>query len=207
MTEYAIGLGDALDKNIGLDHSKVREYWLSRGPRLCMTAIAYFVFTLACQELLRGGVTPLQSQDRLYVLATNSVALLVALYLLYKRLGDAIEGVVARASHDYYFALKKTSTPFQKLAEKVGSRPQPREDGTTEMDKVRDVRAGDELVLSLEGSGRGCEHTGALTLSPASAVGCGSLSEWKAVNSGDKSWGESRREAAAPELVIQITSE
>ena len=29
--EYLLGLSEAIDKNIGLDHSKVREYWLSRG--------------------------------------------------------------------------------------------------------------------------------------------------------------------------------
>jgi len=118
--EYAVGLGEALDKNIGLDHSKVREYWLSRGPRLCMTAVGYFLFILVCQEALRGGTTPLGSQDRWYVVVTNVTGLLIALFLLYKRLGDAIEGVVARASHDYYAAQKKGDVPFRKLAQKVG---------------------------------------------------------------------------------------
>ena len=32
--EYLLGLSEAIDKNIGLDHSKVREYWLSRGEFL-----------------------------------------------------------------------------------------------------------------------------------------------------------------------------
>jgi hypothetical protein len=34
----------AIDKNRGLDHSKVREYWLDRGPCMMITAIAFFLF-------------------------------------------------------------------------------------------------------------------------------------------------------------------
>eukprot|EP00277_Geminigera_cryophila_P036413 CAMPEP_0173096504 /NCGR_PEP_ID=MMETSP1102-20130122/32995_1 /TAXON_ID=49646 /ORGANISM="Geminigera sp., Strain Caron Lab Isolate" /LENGTH=259 /DNA_ID=CAMNT_0013987463 /DNA_START=131 /DNA_END=907 /DNA_ORIENTATION=+ len=103
--EYSCGLGEALDKNRGLDHSKVREYWLSRGPRLFLTAVLYFAFCIVCLETLKGGVR--SHSDRMYTLATNSGALVIAFWLLYKRLGDAVEGVIARAAHDYYVNQKK----------------------------------------------------------------------------------------------------
>jgi hypothetical protein len=51
-TEYALGLGEVLEKNKGLDHSKVREYWLARGPRLLLTALIYLVFLIICQEVV-----------------------------------------------------------------------------------------------------------------------------------------------------------
>jgi len=44
--DYALGLGAAIDKNRGLDHSKVREYWLERGPRIlpsCFLPLPSFV--------------------------------------------------------------------------------------------------------------------------------------------------------------------
>ena len=105
-TEFTLGLGEALDKNIGLDHSKVREYWLSRGPRMMMTAILYFLFVILAQETLKGSSQNARA-DRWYTVTTSVVALIIAIFMLYKRLGDAIEGVVARSSHDFYAQKKK----------------------------------------------------------------------------------------------------
>jgi hypothetical protein len=48
LAEYAVGLGEAIDKNRGLDHSKVREYWLDRGPRMMITATVFFLFNFLC---------------------------------------------------------------------------------------------------------------------------------------------------------------
>jgi len=50
LADYAVSLGAAVDKNMGLDHSKVREYWLDRGPRLAATAVIFFVFAMVCQS-------------------------------------------------------------------------------------------------------------------------------------------------------------
>mmetsp|Transcript_46794 Transcript_46794/g.73250 ORF Transcript_46794/g.73250 Transcript_46794/m.73250 type:complete len:156 (-) Transcript_46794:338-805(-) len=113
VVEYAVGLGEATDKNIGLDHSKVREYWLLRGPRLAWTAVIFFTFSLVCQELLKKNL----ATDRLYMVVVSVVALMIALYMLYWRLPDAIEGSVLRAAHDYYKGWKsgyETKTPKPK---------------------------------------------------------------------------------------------
>jgi hypothetical protein len=111
-TEYALGLGEVLEKNKGLDHSKVREYWLARGPRLLLTALIYLVFLIICQEVLKGD--KVSRDDRAYTVVVNVIAFFIAVWLLYRRLGDAIEGVVARSSHDFY-VLHKT-TDFKQLA-------------------------------------------------------------------------------------------
>ena len=111
-TEYALGLGEVLEKNKGLDHSKVREYWLARGPRLLLTALIYLIFLIICQEFLKGDGA--SRDDRAYTVVVNIMAFFIAVWLLYRRLGDAIEGVVARSSHDFY-VLHKT-TDFKQLA-------------------------------------------------------------------------------------------
>ena len=111
-TEYALGLGEVLEKNKGLDHSKVREYWLARGPRLLLTALIYLIFLIICQEFLKGDGA--SRDDRAYTVVVNIMAFFIAVWLLYRRLGDAIEGVVARSSHDFYVLHKKTD--FKQLA-------------------------------------------------------------------------------------------
>ena len=40
---YVINLNSINKKDIGLDHSKVREYWLKRGPRIFITSIIFVV--------------------------------------------------------------------------------------------------------------------------------------------------------------------
>ena len=103
VSEYALDLGEAVDKNRGLDHSKVREYWLQRGPRLLATACAFFVFTIICQEFL---IKETLDRNRLYNFAVNSVALLIAFFLLYFRLQDSIDASVSRSAHDAYVSYK-----------------------------------------------------------------------------------------------------
>ena len=43
---YIIELKKINEKDIGLDHSKVREYWLKRGPRIFISSIIklYFIY-------------------------------------------------------------------------------------------------------------------------------------------------------------------
>lgn len=106
MADYALGLGAAVDKNRGLDHSKVREYWLQRGPRLLMTALLFFSFVLVCQETLKRNPV----EDRLYLYAVNTVGLLIAIWLLYFRLQDSIEASIARTARDFYVEYKSRQT-------------------------------------------------------------------------------------------------
>jgi len=54
LADFSVELGEAQDKNVGLDHSKVREYWRTRGPRLFLTAVAFFVICIVCQEAQKG---------------------------------------------------------------------------------------------------------------------------------------------------------
>ena len=37
--KYVVNLNNINKKDLGLDHSKVREYWLKRGPRIFITSI------------------------------------------------------------------------------------------------------------------------------------------------------------------------
>ena len=92
LVDFAMGLGEAVDKNVGLDHSKVREYWLQRGPRWLITAIVFFVLTVVCQEMLKSQKET--SNDRFYTLAVNAVAFIIAMVMLF-RLPDSIEASIA----------------------------------------------------------------------------------------------------------------
>ena len=65
----------------------------------------YFLFTILCQETLKTSTN--RQNDRAYTVVTNLMALLIAAFMLYMRLGDAIEGVVARTTHDYYVSQKR----------------------------------------------------------------------------------------------------
>ena len=105
LVDFAMGLGEAVDKNVGLDHSKVREYWLQRGPRWLITAIVFFVFTVVCQEMLKSQKET--SNDRFYTLAVNAVAFIIAMVMLYFRLPDSIEASISRAAHDFYVDYKR----------------------------------------------------------------------------------------------------
>ena len=105
LVDFAMGLGEAVDKNVGLDHSKVREYWLQRGPRWLITAIVFFVFTVVCQEMLKSQKEA--SNDRFYTLSVNAVAFIIATVMLYFRLPDSIEASISRAAHDFYVDYKR----------------------------------------------------------------------------------------------------
>lgn len=105
LVDFAMGLGEAVDKNVGLDHSKVREYWLQRGPRWLITAIVFFVFTVVSQELLKSQTAA--SNDRFYTIAVNAGAFIIAMVMLYFRLPDSIEASISRAAHDFYVDYKR----------------------------------------------------------------------------------------------------
>jgi hypothetical protein len=92
------------EKDIGLDHSKVREYWLKRGPRILISSI----ILLLSNYILYIYLKQIDIKTNIYLVAINIIALLLSIYMLYYRLPDSIESAVARTSHDYYVKIKKT---------------------------------------------------------------------------------------------------
>jgi hypothetical protein len=116
LVDFAMGLGEAVSKNVGLDHSKVRdddvvywylirEYWLQRGPRWLITAIVFFVFTVVCQGMLKSQKEA--SNNSFYTLAVNAVEFIIDTVMLYFRLPDSIEASISRAAHDFYVDYKR----------------------------------------------------------------------------------------------------
>ena len=101
---YIIELKKINEKDIGLDHSKVREYWLKRGPRILISSIVL----LLSNYILYIYLKQIDNNTNIYLVAINIIALLLSIYMLYYRLPDSIESAVARTSHDYYVKIKKT---------------------------------------------------------------------------------------------------
>ena len=103
VAEYAKGLHAACCTNIGLSHAKAREYWIYRGPRQLLTAVAGIV----CVLILNEGIRTQSFIDRALGLSQGLLATLVAIFMLYYRLPDAIRSGVVRSAHDYYGKAKK----------------------------------------------------------------------------------------------------
>jgi hypothetical protein len=102
--DFTIGLSNAIDKNRGLDHSKVREYWLDRAPKLFLTAVLFIVFTIVCQEIFLPGSR--NKMVRTKVVVVNTGALVVAILMVYWRLQNSIKASISRSAHDYYVESK-----------------------------------------------------------------------------------------------------
>ena len=90
------------EKDIGLDHSKVREYWLKRGPRIFISSIVL----LFANYILYIYLKKIDTETNIYLIIINIIALILSIYMLYYRLPDSIESAVARTSHDYYVKVK-----------------------------------------------------------------------------------------------------
>jgi hypothetical protein len=102
-SNYIINLRIINKKDFGLDHSKVREYWLKRGPRLFISSI----LLLLSNYLLYIYLKTIDLKTNIYLIVINTIALLLSIYMLYYRLPDSIESAVARTSHDYYVKIKQ----------------------------------------------------------------------------------------------------
>jgi len=102
-SNYIINLRIINKKDFGLDHSKVREYWLKRGPRLFISSI----LLLLSNYLLYIYLKTIDLKTNIYLIVINMIALLLSIYMLYYRLPDSIESAVARTSHDYYVKIKQ----------------------------------------------------------------------------------------------------
>tara|TARA_Y100000385_G_scaffold138415_1_gene143789 strand:+ start:142 stop:807 length:666 start_codon:yes stop_codon:yes gene_type:complete len=100
---YIIGLNNINKKDLGLDHSKVREYWLKRGPRIFTTSLIFVVINYILYVYLKT----IDYKTHIYLISINLVALCLSFYMLYYRLPDSIESAVARTTHDYYVKYKE----------------------------------------------------------------------------------------------------
>ena len=100
---YIIGLNNINKKDLGLDHSKVREYWLKRGPRIFTTSL----FFIIVNYLLYIYFKTIDYNTNIYLILINIVTIMLSFYMLYYRLPDSIESAVARTTHDYYVKYKE----------------------------------------------------------------------------------------------------
>ena len=87
-----------LNKEKGLAHGKVREYWLRRGPRLLLVLVFTILITIGLGHLL---IEPTRNNNVLSILIGINM-ILYNIYMLYQRLIDAISGSMMRIGHDHY---------------------------------------------------------------------------------------------------------
>ena len=99
---YIYYLKELNKKDIGLDHSKVREYWLKRGPRIFLTS----TFFIILNYILYSYFKDIDYNTQLYLIIINIIALISSFYMLYYRLPDSIESAIARTTHDHYVKYK-----------------------------------------------------------------------------------------------------
>eukprot|EP00519_Triparma_laevis_P013202 CAMPEP_0182490646 /NCGR_PEP_ID=MMETSP1321-20130603/434_1 /TAXON_ID=91990 /ORGANISM="Bolidomonas sp., Strain RCC1657" /LENGTH=264 /DNA_ID=CAMNT_0024692867 /DNA_START=280 /DNA_END=1074 /DNA_ORIENTATION=- len=102
VSNYALSLHKCCIKNVGLDHGKVKEYWLNRGPRMAATMLVYTGYSFLITELTGS----MNFSDRLRTILIAGMAVLVAFFMLYYRLPDAISSSICRSAHDFYVETK-----------------------------------------------------------------------------------------------------
>lgn len=95
---YLEELKQKLNKENGLAHGKVREYWLRRGPRNLMILIFTILITIGFSELLLD-ITP---DEHYYSIIIGINIVLFNLYISYQRLTDSISSAMLRVGHDHY---------------------------------------------------------------------------------------------------------
>jgi hypothetical protein len=99
---YYHKLKNKLEEERGLAHSKVREYWLRRGPRLLIVLLITLAVTIILSELLLERTW----NDHLFSMLVGLNLILCSLYMLYQRLNDSISGAMMRIGHDHYNSWK-----------------------------------------------------------------------------------------------------
>lgn len=97
-------LENDLTKEKGVAHSKVREYWLRRGPRLLIILILTICITIGLADLL----VEITYKDHLYSILIGINMIIFNIYMLYERLIDSISGTMMKIGHDSYKNWKKT---------------------------------------------------------------------------------------------------
>jgi len=98
LNNYRSDLLIILNKEKGLAHGKVREYWLRRGPRLLITLILIIIITF----LLANYLTETSYDDNIYSLILSISMIIYNMYMLYQKLVDSIVGSMLRKGHDHY---------------------------------------------------------------------------------------------------------
>ncbi len=106
LSNYINNLNNIYKKDIGLDHSKVREYWLKRGPRILISSFIFIIYNYIGYIYIKEENKNLKIN--IYMLSINILGLILAVYMLYFRLPDSIESAIARSTHDYYVLYKRT---------------------------------------------------------------------------------------------------
>lgn len=101
---FKTALNFDLNAEISFAHSKVREYWLSRGPRMFLLTLLYICINLSFSEAFKSNPEP----DRLYIVCTSVVLLLISAYMLFYRLHDAIHASMMRIGHRHYNEWKRS---------------------------------------------------------------------------------------------------
>jgi len=108
LADYSLGLRAAIAVNAGFDHSKVREYWIYRGPRVLALALLAVIMTLITEELIIDTTKDMRRERLLVALWAFVILLATAMFMLYRRLPDAIYATVSRSAHDYYTQTKRS---------------------------------------------------------------------------------------------------
>ena len=106
LVKFVNDLENDLNKEKGIAHSKVREYWLRRGPRLLIILILTIFITVGLAILL----IDISYKENIYSILIGINMILFNIYMLYERLIDSISGTMMKIGHDHYKKWKKELT-------------------------------------------------------------------------------------------------
>ena len=109
LIKYTNNLNSALNREKSLAHSKVREYWLRRGPRLLIVLIFTILITVGLAELL----VDVTYEEHIYSMLVGINMFLFSIYMLYQRLTDSISGTMMKIGHDHYNQWKNNLSSIQ----------------------------------------------------------------------------------------------
>jgi hypothetical protein len=110
LVEFIFPMYETINRQKGIAHSKAREYWMYRGPRLFCIMVLTVSITIALGEVLKED----PAKDRVYLFFTGFNLLVLSGYMLYNRLPDAISSCFNKIGHDMYKEWKNRSN-FQKI--------------------------------------------------------------------------------------------
>ena len=103
LINFKHNLNNDLNNEKGLAHSKVREYWLRRGPRLIIILLLTIIITILFSALLIERTL----NDYIFSILVGINLILCSLYMLYQRLIDSISGAMMRIGHEHYTKWKR----------------------------------------------------------------------------------------------------
>ena len=109
LIKYTNNLNAALNQEKSLAHSKVREYWLRRGPRLLIVLVLTILITIGLAELLIN----VTYEEHIYSILVGINMFLFSIYMLYQRLTDSISGIMMKIGHDHYNQWKNDLSSIQ----------------------------------------------------------------------------------------------